>query len=64
MMDGSKGMVGKEGMVVLRAMQDNPFSRDLPIGSNAWAVGPSRSADGHAAGHQFAYALGRAGDLV
>ena len=43
---GSKGMVGKEGMVVLRAMQDNPFSRDLPIGSNAWAVGPSRSADG------------------
>lgn len=46
MMDGSKGMVGKEGMVVLRAMQDNPFCRDLPIGSNAWAVGPSRSADG------------------
>lgn len=46
MMNGSKGMVGKEGMVVLRAMQENPFSRDLPIGSNAWAVGPARSADG------------------
>ncbi len=38
--------MNKAGVVAFDAMKDNPFSRDLPIGSNAWAVGPSRSADG------------------
>lgn len=46
MMENSGMMVGKEGMVVFRAMEENPFSRNLPIGSNAWAVGPARSPDG------------------
>ena len=38
--------IDKAGVVAFNAMEDNPFSRGLPIGSNAWAVGPSRSADG------------------
>lgn len=38
--------IDKGGVVALRALEDNPFSRGLPIGSNAWAVGPARSADG------------------
>ncbi|MCK5862841.1 MAG: penicillin acylase family protein [Candidatus Hydrogenedentes bacterium] len=45
-MSGDGVTIGKAGVVAFNAMQENPFSRDLPIGSNAWAVGPSRSADG------------------
>lgn len=46
MMEKSGVKISKEGMVVFEAMRNNPFSRDLPIGSNSWAVGPTRSEDG------------------
>ena len=46
MMDSSGINIDKGGVVAFRAMEENPFSRGFPIGSNAWAVGPSRSADG------------------
>jgi len=46
-MMGNSGInIDKSGPVAFRAMEENPFSRGFPIGSNAWAVGPSRSADG------------------
>ena len=38
--------IDKSGIVAFNAIEDNPFGRGLPIGSNAWAVGPTRSADG------------------
>ncbi|OQC08388.1 MAG: Glutaryl-7-aminocephalosporanic-acid acylase precursor [Candidatus Hydrogenedentes bacterium ADurb.Bin101] len=46
MMGNSGISIDKSGPVVFRAMEENPFSRGFPIGSNAWAVGPKRSADG------------------
>ncbi len=45
-MDQSGISIDKSGAVAMKALEDNPFSQGLPIGSNAWAVGPSRSADG------------------
>ncbi len=46
MMSKSGVKIGKSGPVAFRAMEENPFSRGFPIGSNSWAVGPARSADG------------------
>ncbi len=45
-LDGDGVEIDKSGIVALNALEDNPFGRGLPIGSNAWAVGPERSADG------------------
>lgn len=38
--------IDKGAVLAFRAMENNPFSQGFPIGSNAWAVGPTRSADG------------------
>jgi acyl-homoserine-lactone acylase len=46
MLESGSIKMDKAGVVALDALRDNPFSRNLPIGSNAWAVGPTRSADG------------------
>ncbi|MCX5759098.1 MAG: penicillin acylase family protein, partial [Candidatus Hydrogenedentes bacterium] len=46
-MSGEHGaMVGKKGVQTSWIPARNPFAPEGTIGSNAWAVGPSRSADG------------------
>ncbi|MFM1920435.1 MAG: hypothetical protein RLZZ303_2069 [Candidatus Hydrogenedentota bacterium] len=39
--------VQQRDMSVAWITEDNPYTGGLPIGSNSWAVGPKRSADGH-----------------
>ncbi len=45
---GEKGgaTVGKKGTEIVKALTENPYTNGYPIGSNAWAVGRNRSADG------------------
>lgn len=46
MMSNSDIQLDEVGILALETLKNNPFSQDMPIGSNAWAVGPARSADG------------------
>ena len=45
---GEKGgaSVGKKGTEITKALCENPYTNGYPIGSNSWAVGRNRSADG------------------
>ena len=38
--------IGGKGVQIAASFARNPFTNGMPIGSNAWAVGPKRSADG------------------
>lgn len=38
--------IDHRGQIGMNIPEENPFTRGLAMGSNAWAVGPSRSADG------------------
>lgn len=44
--DKEGASVGKKGTEVTEALTENPYTNGYPIGSNSWAVGRNRSADG------------------